>query len=58
MLGTEFLQVFALTGTSLAIFWVVGAELAFKFVVLWFLGMLVGGFLANETVWKLKTMSY
>ncbi len=58
MRGTEFLQVFALAGASLGVFWFAGAELALSFVGLWFLGMLVGGFLATETVLKLKTIKY
>ncbi len=54
---TEFLQAFALGGISLLIFAVLGAELAVSFTGLWLLGALIGGFLATETVWKLKRVS-
>lgn len=51
---TEFIQAFALGSVSLAIFAAFGAELALTFSGLWLLGALVGGFIATETVWKLK----
>lgn len=54
---TEFLQTFALGAVSLSIFALVGAELAVTFAGLWLLGALVGGFIATETVWKLKRSS-
>ncbi len=51
---TGFPQSFALGAISLAIFATVGAELALTFAGLWLLGALVGGYLATETLWKLK----
>lgn len=51
---TEFLQTFALGTISLAIFSIVGAEMALTISGLWLLGALIGGFVATEAVWKLK----
>lgn len=51
---TGFPQSFALGTISLVLFSTVGAELALTFSGLWLLGALIGGYLATETVWKLK----
>lgn len=51
---TEFLQTLALGTASLIMFSVLGAELALTFAGLWLLGALIGGFVATETVWKMK----
>ncbi len=51
---TEFIQSLALGIVSLLIFSFFGAELALTFAGLWLLGVLVGGFVATEAVWKLK----
>lgn len=51
---TEFIQTLALGAISLSIFAFAGAELALTFGALWLLGALVGGFVATETIWKLK----
>jgi hypothetical protein len=55
MRGTEFMLAFALGGVSLLIFHFAGAGLVLTFAGLWFLGALVGGVAATETVWLLKT---
>lgn len=52
---TEFLQVFALGAFSLMVFAAFGTELALTFAGLWLLGAFIGGFLATEATWKLKT---
>lgn len=52
---TEFLQILSLGVVSLAIFAAFGAELALALAGLWLLGGLVGGFVATEVVWKLKS---
>lgn len=52
--STGFIQTLGLGVVSLTIFAVCGAELALTFAGLWLLGALIGGFLATETVWKLK----
>jgi len=52
---TEFIQSIALGVVSISLFAAFGAELAFTFVALWLLGVLVGGFLAAEAAWRLKT---
>jgi hypothetical protein len=52
---TEFLQTFSLGAVSLAIFAAFGADVALSFAGLWLLGGLIGGFLATEAVWKLRT---
>lgn len=51
---TEISQTLALGVISLALFWLVGAELVITFVSLWMLGGLLGGYLANQTVLLLK----
>ena len=51
---TGFPQSFALAAVSLGLFATVGAELALTFAGLWLLGALVGGFVATETIWKMK----
>lgn len=53
---TEFPQTFALGVASIALFAVFGAELALTFTGLWLLGGLVGGYLATEILWKIKTI--
>lgn len=52
---TEFIQALGLGSISLILFAAFGADLAITFAGLWLLGALVGGFLASEMVWKLKT---
>lgn len=52
---TEFLQTLSLGVVSLAIFAAFGAELALALAGLWLLGGLVGGFVATEVVWRLKS---
>jgi len=52
---TEFLQAFALGVVSLGIFAAFGSELALAFAGLWLLGALMGGFLATEVVWKVRS---
>ena len=54
---TEFLQALSLGVISLGIFAAVGAELALTFAGLWLLGALIGGFVATEAIWKLKSSS-
>lgn len=54
---TEFIQTLGLGVVSLSIFAAFGAHLAVTFAGLWLLGAFVGGFLATETVWKLKRVS-
>jgi hypothetical protein len=54
---TEFIQSLALGGVSLILFAVFGAELALTFAGLWLLGALLGGFIATETVWALRSAS-
>ncbi|MGE3683780.1 MAG: hypothetical protein AB7G93_18835 [Bdellovibrionales bacterium] len=51
---TEFIQTLSLGAVSLAVFATFGAELAITFAGLWLLGGLVGGFIATETIWKLR----
>ncbi len=51
---TGFPQTFALASISLLLFATLGAELALTLAGLWLLGALIGGFVATETVWKLK----
>jgi hypothetical protein len=51
---TEFIQTLSLGAVSLVLFSAFGAELAVTFAGLWLLGALIGGFIATETVWKLK----
>ena len=54
---TEFIQTFSLGAVSLALFTVFGAELAISFAGLWLLGALVGGFVATEALWKIRSLS-
>ena len=54
---TEFIQTLALGMVSLAVFFALGAELAVTFAGLWLLGAMLGGFLATETLWKLRRVS-
>lgn len=49
-----FPQSFALGAVSLLLFFVLGAELALTLAGLWFLGALIGAYLATETIWKIK----
>lgn len=51
---TEFLQTLSIGIISLALFAIVGTELALGIAGLWLLGGLVGGFFATEAVWRLK----
>lgn len=51
---TEFLQTISLGIISLGLFAVVGTELALSLAGLWLLGSLIGGFVATETIWRLK----
>lgn len=51
---TEFLQTLVLGLISLGLFAAFGAQLAISLAGLWLLGGLIGGFLATETVWRLK----
>ena len=51
---TGFPQSFALAAVSLCLFATAGAELALTFAGLWLLGALIGGFVATETIWKMK----
>lgn len=51
---TEFLQTLVLGLISLGLFVAVGTHIALSLAVLWLLGGLVGGFVATETVWRLK----
>jgi len=51
---TELLQNLLLSGLSLGIFAMLGAELALTFAGLWLLGALIAGFLATEALWQLK----
>lgn len=51
---TGFPQIFALGALSLGLFATVGAELALAIASLWLLGALIGGFVATETIWRLK----
>jgi hypothetical protein len=51
---TEFLQSFLLGGISMITFASIGAEFVLTFAGLWFLGALIGGILATETLWQLK----
>lgn len=53
---TKFIQSLALSGFSLGIFAIFGAELAITFAGLWLLGAIVGGFVATEAVFKLKSI--
>lgn len=52
---TEFLQTFSLGIVSLVFFAAFGTELAVTFAGLWLFGALIGGFLATEATWKMKT---
>ncbi len=52
---TEFLQTLALGVVSLGIFAAFGSELALAFAGLWMLGALMGGFLATEVVWRVRS---
>lgn len=54
---TEWVQISALAGVSLTVFALCGAELALTFAGLWLFGALLGGFIATETVWKLRVQS-
>lgn len=54
---TEFLQTLALGVVSLGLFAIFGTELALTFAGLWLLGALIGGFLAAEATWKLRSHS-
>ncbi|MBY0552957.1 hypothetical protein K2P97_00415 [bacterium] len=51
---TEFLQNLTLGLISLGLFSAVGAELAVGMAGLWLLGSLIGGFVATQTVSKIK----
>jgi hypothetical protein len=53
---TEFIQSLALGAISLTLFALVGAELAVKFAGLWLFGALVGGYVATEAVWRVKSV--
>lgn len=53
---TEFIQTLALGGFSLVLFKFLGAEIVVTFAGLWLLGALIGGFLATETVLRIKTI--
>jgi hypothetical protein len=53
--GTEFLQALALGGTSLAAFALFGAEFAVAVWLMWLLGAVIGGTIAAEVTWKLRT---
>jgi hypothetical protein len=52
---TEFLQIISLGAVSLVLFAILGSELAIDFAGLWLLGALIGGYLATETMWRIKT---
>jgi len=52
---TEFLQILALGLFSLGVFAVFGTELALTFAGLWMVGALIGGYLATEATWRIKT---
>ncbi len=52
---TKFQQFFSIGMISLGFLTSLGAELAIGLAGLWFLGALIGSFLATETIWKLKT---
>ncbi len=52
---TEISQTLVLGLISLLLFKMVGAELILTFVALWMLGGIVGGYLANEAVLRIKT---
>lgn len=52
---TEFLQAFFLSLLSLGAFAFAGAEFALTFAGLWFLGALIGGFVATEVIWQVKS---
>ncbi len=51
---TEFLQTLSLGLVSLGLFAAFGAELAIGIAGLWLLGGLIGGFVATETIFRLK----
>lgn len=51
---TEFLQAFFLSGISLGIFMIAGAEIVFTIAGLWLFGGLIGGFVATEALWQWK----
>ncbi|MBK9294508.1 MAG: hypothetical protein IPM57_08695 [Oligoflexia bacterium] len=50
----ELVQTLSLAVISLGLLAAIGAKLALGITLLWVLGGLVGGFLATQTVWKLK----
>lgn len=52
---TEFLQIIALGLFSLGLFASFGVVLVVTFAGLWFLGSLLGGILATETMYRIKT---
>jgi hypothetical protein len=52
---TEFLQTLALGTFSLAIFAVFGTELALSLAGLWLVGAVLGGVLATEATFRIKT---
>lgn len=51
----EVLQILSLGLISLTLFALFGAELVLTFAGLWLLGAIIGGFIATETVFRLKT---
>lgn len=51
----EVLQIISLGFISLTLFALLGAELILTFAGLWLLGAILGGFVAAETVFRLKT---
>lgn len=54
--STEFLYLLGLSLGSLVIFAIFGAELAGIFTLFWFVGSLMGGYLASQVVWRLKVL--
>lgn len=52
---TEFSQTFSLGLVSLILFAALGAEFVLTFAGFWLFGALVGGYLATEAAWMLKT---
>lgn len=54
---TQFLQNLALGSFSLLVFVIFGAEIALTIAGLWFLGSIVGGILATQFAWKLRSFA-
>lgn len=53
---TKFLQIISLGLISLGLLVAVGAEFALGIGLLWLFGAVLGGYVATETVWRIKTL--